>query len=152
MSSSSAIVGLSVGKWAAQITQEWLDLNFVENLMALFCHSIASLVEPECACASVIFTSFIDIPSLVCVDPRYLNLSTSSSVLPFIHILVNGHDLMLLMGIFRLSELISMPHSAAVFSSLSVSCWSSSSRPPSRSMSVANRKLQSGRPPMDSDN
>ena len=37
------------------------------------------------------------------------------------------------------------------FSSLSVSCWSASSLPPSRSMSSAKRKLQSGRPPMDTD-
>ena len=36
-----------------------------------------------------------------------------------------------------------------VFSSLSVSCWSSSSLPPDKSMSSANPKLQSGCPPMD---
>ena len=38
----------------------------------------------ECACANLIFTSFIDVvPSLVCMDPRYLmNWSTSSSVFP----------------------------------------------------------------------
>ena len=51
--------------------------------MALFFNSIA-IVIAEGACASVIFTSFTDIPSLVCVEPKYLNGSTSSSVCPFI--------------------------------------------------------------------
>ena len=46
---------------------------FVEKLMALFFHSVASLVNAECACAGLIFTSFIDVPYLVCVNPRYLN-------------------------------------------------------------------------------
>ena len=41
--------------------------------MALFFHSTASLVMAECACTSLIITSFIDVPSLVSVDPRYLN-------------------------------------------------------------------------------
>ena len=41
--------------------------------MALFFHSNASLVMAECACANLIFTSFIDVPSLVCVEPKYLN-------------------------------------------------------------------------------
>ena len=43
--------------------------------MVLFFHSIASLVVAECACASLILTSFIDVLPLVCVDPRYLNWS-----------------------------------------------------------------------------
>ena len=86
--------------------------------MALFFHSIASLVMAECACASLIFTSFTDVPSLVCVEPKYLNWSTSSSVCPFICMLVDGLNLMLLTKILFLSELISMPYSAAVFSSL----------------------------------
>ena len=38
--------------------------------MALFFLSIASLVT-ECACASPIFTSFSDVPSLVCVEPKF---------------------------------------------------------------------------------
>ena len=41
--------------------------------MALFIHSIASLVMAEYACESMIFTSFTDDPSLVRVDPKYLN-------------------------------------------------------------------------------
>ena len=77
--------------------------------MALFFHSIASLAMAECACARLIFTSFIGAPSLVCVDPRYLNWSTSSSVFPFSHTLEYDHGLMLLAIILLLSELISMP-------------------------------------------
>ena len=46
----------------------------------MFFQSIASLVVAECACASLILTSFTNGPSLVCLDPRYLNWSTSSSV------------------------------------------------------------------------
>ena len=45
--------------------------------MALFFRSIASLVMAECACVSLIFTSFTDVSYLVCVDPKYLNWSTS---------------------------------------------------------------------------
>ena len=40
-------------------------LFVVRKVMALFFHSIASLVMVEYACASLIFTSFIDVPSLV---------------------------------------------------------------------------------------
>ena len=54
----------------------------------------------ECACASLIFTSFTDVPSLVCVEPKYLNWSTSSSVCPFICMLVDGLGLMVLTRIF----------------------------------------------------
>ena len=45
----------------------------------------------ECACASLIVTSFIDISSLVCLDPTNLNLNWSSfsSVSPFIHMLAD---------------------------------------------------------------
>ena len=44
-----------------------------------------------------------------------------------------------------------MPQTIPVLSSLSVSCWSSSSQPPIRSMSSAKRTLQSDRPPIDTD-
>ena len=44
-----------------------------------------------------------------------------------------------------------MPQLAAVFSIFSVGCCSSSSLPPRRSVSSANRKLQSSRPPMDTE-
>ena len=57
--------------------------------MALFSLSTASLVMTECTCASLIFTSFNDVPPLVCVDPKYLNLSTSSNTFPYIHILAD---------------------------------------------------------------
>ena len=58
--------------------------------MALFFHGIASLVIAECACASLIIIFCIDVPSLVCVDPRYLNWPTSSSVFSFISMVVDG--------------------------------------------------------------
>ena len=67
----------------------------------------------ECACANLIFTSFTDIPSLICVEAKYLNWYTSSCVCRFIYMLVDGLSLMLLARILLLSELISMPHSAA---------------------------------------
>ena len=96
------------------------SLIFVGKLMAVFPHSIAGLVTADYDCARLIFTSFIDVPSLVCVDPRYMNWSTSSSVFPFIHMLVDGLGLMLLTKML-LSELISMPYLATIFSSLSAS-------------------------------
>ena len=40
--------------------------------MALFFHSIASNAMATCVCASLIFTSCKDVPSLVYVDPKYL--------------------------------------------------------------------------------
>ena len=93
--------------------------------MALFFHSAASPVMAKCACTSLIFTSVMDVPFLVCVNPKYLNWSTFSSSFPFVYILVDGLGLMLLMRILLLSELISMPYPAAFFSNLSVSCSSS---------------------------
>ena len=36
--------------------------------MALFSHSIASLLMDECGCASLTFTSFTDVPSLFCAQ------------------------------------------------------------------------------------
>ena len=45
----------------------------MENLLVLFFRSIAMLVEAEHAWASVIFTSFIDVPSAVFVESKYLN-------------------------------------------------------------------------------
>ena len=54
--------------------------------MALFFHSIAGLVIAECACASLIFTSFIDFPSLVCVDPfELVHFFQRFSIHSFIH-------------------------------------------------------------------
>ena len=106
------------------------------------------MTECACACTSLIFSSFIGVLSLVCVDPRYLNQSTSSTIFSIIRILVDGLGLTLLTTILLLSKQISMPYPAAVFSSLSVSCCCSSSLPPSRSMSSANRKLHSDHPPI----
>ena len=48
------------------------SLIFVGKLIALLFHSIARLGMAERACASLI-TSFDGVPSLVCVDTKYLN-------------------------------------------------------------------------------
>ena len=72
----------------------------------------------ECAYASLIATSFTDVPHVVCVDPNYLNWSTSSSTFPFIYLLVDGLSFTLLMSILLLSELISITFLGAIFSSL----------------------------------
>ena len=119
--------------------------------MALFSHGITSLVVAECACFSLIFTSFNYIPSLVCVDPECLNWSTSSGIFS-VHTYVGRRPWPDAVNeesfYFNLSELFSISYPAAAFPSLSVSCYSSSSRPPRRSISSANCKLQSGRPPI----
>ena len=104
----------------------------------------------ECVCASLTFTPFIDVPCLICVDSKYLNWSTSSSVFPFIPMLVNGYGLMLLTRGLLLSELFSVPVSSSCFIR-SFSELLEFSLLPSGSMSSANYKLQSGRPLMDSD-
>ena len=80
-----------------------------------------------------------------------MNWSTTSSTFPIIHILVDGLLLKLLTRILLMSKLISIPYLTAVFISLLVSCCSSSSLPPRRSISSANCKLQSGHPLMDTD-
>ena len=49
------------------------SLIFIGKLMTVFFHGIAGLVMAECVCTSLIFISFIDVPSLVCVDPCYLS-------------------------------------------------------------------------------
>ena len=100
---------------------------------------------------SDLYTSFIDVPSLVCLDPKYLNRSTSFSVF-CIHPYVGKWSwLDVVDENFAFVEAEFHPYPAAVFASISVSFWSSSSLPPSRSMSSANRKLQSGRSPMDAE-
>ena len=82
------------------------------------------------------------------VDPKYLNWSTSSGAFPFIHMFGRWSWLDAVDENF--ASVVADFHSvsSSCFSSLSVSC-SSSQLPPSRSMSSANLKLQSGRPPMD---
>ena len=62
------------------------------KLTALFSTALLALSWAECICkcASLIFDSFNDVPSLVLVDPKYLNGSISSNTLTFIHILDCG--------------------------------------------------------------
>ena len=72
-----------------------MEFNLCRKLVDLFFHGIASLVMAECACGILIRTSFNDVPSLVCVDPKYLNQSTSSSTFLLIHMLVDGLGLLL---------------------------------------------------------
>ena len=74
----------------------------------------------ECACASLIL--LLKFLSLVYMDPRYLNWSTSSSVFPFIHMLVDCLGLMPLTGILLLSEMIFTPYLTAVFSRILLHC------------------------------
>ena len=90
-----------------------------ENWWFCFCQSTAaSLVMAERAHASLIFTFFTDVPSVVCAAPKYLNCSTYSTTFPFIHMLVDGLGLMLLTRILLLSKLILIQYkklSAPVF-------------------------------------
>ena len=85
--------------------------------MALFDQSMATLVMAESACASLIITSYTDVPLVACVYSKYLNCSPSSSTFPFIRILVGGLGLMLPMRNLPLLELISNPDPADIFSS-----------------------------------
>ena len=64
--------------------------------MPLIPYRLLASTMTECACASLIFVSFTDVPSLVCVNPSYWNGSTSSRGSPVIHIFVDGLGLMLL--------------------------------------------------------
>ena len=114
---------------------------FVGKLMALFSHSIASLVMAECACAIMIFT-FLLMFSLWFVLTHVFQLAHFFQHFPFIGMVVVSLDLMLLMRSLLLSELISPSILAAVFSGLSTSCWSSSLLPPSKPLSFTITYLQ----------
>ena len=72
----------------------------------------------EFACLSPIFTCFIDVPSFVCVDPKYLKWSTSSSVLHSSIVLLDCLGLILL-TILLLLELMSAVSSSCFHQSLS---------------------------------
>ena len=43
--------------------------------MALFLQSNANFVIAERACTSLIYTSFTDVPSVVCVDPQVCEIA-----------------------------------------------------------------------------
>ena len=78
--------------------------------MALFSHSIASLFKAECASASLTFTSFSDVSPVACVDPKYLNWSTSN-VFSLVHpMMVDDLGLLLLTRMLLSSELMSIPY------------------------------------------
>ena len=59
--------------------------------MALFFHSIASYVMAECACPSLIFTSFTDVPFVfgLC-GYKVFELVPFFCVFPFTYVLVDG--------------------------------------------------------------
>ena len=110
--------------------------------MVLFFQS-QSLVITECACASLIFTSFVDVPSSVCADPKCLKWFTSPMQrFPFILDAVDENFA------FFGADLDAVASSSFLQSFSSVISWNSS-LPPRRSMLSANRKLQSGRPSSD---
>ena len=81
--------------------------------MALLLQSTASLVMAQCTCASLIFTSLNDAPSVVCMEPKYLNESISPSTFLFTQIFADGLN----EDFAFVGEPISIPYSAAVFSS-----------------------------------
>ena len=82
--------------------------------------------------------NFIDVPSFVCEDFQFIHMFIY--IWPWLDV-VEDHFAFVEADFHDVSKSCS---------NLSASCWSSSLRP-SRSMSSANRKLQSGRPPMDID-
>ena len=51
--------------------------------MTLLLQMTTSLVMTEEAWPNLVFISLVELPSLLKVNPRYLKLSTSSSLFPF---------------------------------------------------------------------
>ena len=90
------------------------------------------------------------VPSLHRVAPRYLKLVTSSSFWPFMLIFALMLFVLLVMILF-FSVLTSIPHAAALFTSLLVKSCGSTSLLPIRSMTSANRRLHMGLQPMEMD-
>ena len=123
--------------------------------MALLFHSrpIASLVTAECACACWIFSSFNDVPSMVCVNwiPSFLTgpyLPTHFSIHPYF----GGWPL--LDAVDEDFPFVGIDFHAVIsncFLKPLVSCCNYSSLLPRRSISSASRKLLSSRPLMDTD-
>lgn len=96
--------------------------------MALLFQILASLVMADVAMPILVFISFVELPSALTKDPRYLKSFTSSSICPLIVMFGDGKCLWLLTRILLFSALISMPYALAASSSLVVICWSSPSR------------------------
>ena len=122
---------------------------FIGKLIDLFFHSTASLVVAKCTGASLTFTSSNYVPSLVCVHPKYLNWSISSNT--SIHPIGGWPWLDAVDEDFAFAGADFHAIISSCFSTLSVNCCSFTSLPLRRSISSANRKLQSGRPPTETD-
>ena len=79
LSRSAVRVKLSHPYKMMETSSDLNSFNFVGKLMDLFFQMTLSLVIADAARLSFVFTSIVEIPSFVKVEPRYLKLSTSSS-------------------------------------------------------------------------
>ena len=102
---------------------------------------MADLYLQSTACANMFFTSFVDAPSVICVDPKYLNWSSCSSISPFIR----------WPWLDAVTEDFAFVAADFHFAFSFVSYWSSSSLSPRRLMSSTNPRLQSDRPLTDTE-
>ena len=95
-------------------------------------------------------TSAEQVPPLYRDFPMHLKLVTSSDFWPFM--LISARMLLVLsVMILLFCVLTSIPYAVALSTSLLVKPWSLPLLPPKRSMSLANRGLHMGLPPMEMD-
>lgn len=134
-----------------ETTSAFYIFNFTGKLIELLFQMTLSFVMENVARLSRVFTSLIELPSLVRVEPRYLKLSTSSNFCPFSMMQVGAGWLWLFTIILLYSMLTSMPCAPAALSSLVVRFWSSTSLPPTRLMPCAKRRLHNRCPLMEMD-
>ena len=87
--------------------------------MLLF-QMVSSFVMADDARLSLVLISFVELPSFVMIDPRYLKLSTSSSFCPFILMFTSARLLVLLRRVLLFSSLTSIPNAFDLVSSLVV--------------------------------
>ena len=77
--------------------------------MSLLFQVVLCLDIADVATAVLILISFVEVPSLLKVDPKYLKESTSSRFCPFIMMLMGVFWLVLLTSILLFSELTTIP-------------------------------------------
>ena len=106
-----------------ETTRDLNSFKFSGKLMELLLQMTLSLVMADAARLSFVFSSFVELPSFVKVEPRYLKLFTSASFSPFsaMEVAASWVRLFIMTAFLRVS---------AVLSSLMVRSWSSASLPP----------------------
>ena len=105
---SALIVQVSQPYRKIEMTRDLYSLYLVEKLMFLLLMILSSLASADVAAPILAFISFVDVPSFVIREPRYLKWVTSSKTSLFI-VMSAGELFELFTKIFYFSVLTSIP-------------------------------------------